>query len=86
MERQKDQTLYYDPEPSVSACCMEGGVQPFPRRFHPYFVVGTLRRGRRQPDCGGSVCAEINVYNIFCALRIKSISDDRISLYVKNAY
>ena len=71
----------------MSACRLEGIVQPFPRHVHSCYVVGVLRRGRRQLDCSGSVCAETNVCNIFCALRIKSISDDRISLYIKkNVY
>ena len=44
-------TVVYDEELRIEAYCFEGIVQPFPKRFHEYYVIGFIEGGERRLTC-----------------------------------
>lgn len=48
-------TVCFDEDLSIEAVSFEGVAQPFPNHFHDYYVIGLVKRGEREMQCGGRV-------------------------------
>lgn len=44
-------TVVYDEELKIEAYRLEGIVQPFPKHFHEYYVIGFVEEGKRVLSC-----------------------------------
>lgn len=49
--RKEIRTVVYDEELRIEAYCFEGIVQPFPKHFHEYYVIGFIEGGERRLTC-----------------------------------
>lgn len=50
--KRESRTVVYDEELKIEAYRFEGIVQPFPKHFHEYYVIGFVEAGRRVLSCG----------------------------------
>lgn len=50
-QEQEQRHVYYDTDLKIEAYHLTGIVQPFPRHFHDYYVIGFVEGGRRHLCC-----------------------------------